>query len=493
MMRTTDVTTLAGPCTAILVYLALPDTYLVSGRGEIVLDGSARWTLALAAWMAVWWISEAVPVAVTALLPIVLFPLFGLNSLAGVTTAYAHPLIFLFFGGFLLSISIEKWRLHAWIARRVVARAGGDARRMVGGFMLVAAFLSMWLSNTATAIMMLPIAISTIAAVDAEATPEVGANFARCLLLGVAYAASIGGTATLIGSPPNLFVATFIHEQFGIQLDFRQWMVAAAPVTVLMLPLTWLALTRFIAPVDGHSTALNAEPGSLQRWRELGPAARRVGVVFLFAVIGWLSRASLAGLEIAGHTPFANLSDTGIAMCAGLALFVIPAGAGNGRLLDWHDVEKLPFGTLILFGGGLALAATVSATGADGFIGAQLAALVGVPHWLAITVIVTVVVFLTEMTSNTATTTTLAPILAATAIALGLQPLAVVIVTALAASSAFMMPVATPPNAIVFASGRISVMAMARAGLLVNLIAIAVITAVALLWLPQVVAHGVLR
>ena len=492
-MRLSKLSIIAGPCAAIIVYIVLPSHYSLAGAGDIVLQSDARWTLALASWMALWWLTEALPVAATALLPIAVFPLFGLNSTAAVTAAYAHPLIFLFFGGFLLSIAIEKWGLHRWLAQRVVGRAGDDPRRLVAGFMLVSAFASMWLSNTATTIMMLPIAVSIIADVDRRAPPQVAANFARCLLLGVAYAASIGGTATLIGSPPNLFVASFLHERFGVDLDFRQWLLVAMPVSLVMLPLTWLVLTRVVAPLGRTGAGIEFGPIGAAPWSALAPGARRVAVLFLLTVAAWLTRASLNSLEIDGVLPFAGLTDTGIAVLAGLALFVIPAG-GTGpagvRLMTWQDAERLPFGTLILFGGGLALAGTVSATAADQFIGAQLAALQGIPTWLAVMAVVSAVVFLTELTSNTATTTTLVPILAAAAVALHFDPFGLVIVTALAASCAFMMPVATPPNAIIFSSDRVPVAAMARAGLLINVIAIVVITVVALYWIPRVTPVG---
>ncbi len=487
-MRARPLAIVAGPCVAIIVYMLLPRHYLAAGGDPVALGAAARGTLAVGSWMALWWIAEAVPVAATALVPVAVFPLLGLNDLASVTASYAHPLIFLFFGGFLLSLAIEKWRLHAWIAQAVVGLTAGDARYMVGGFMLVAAFASMWLSNTATAIMMLPIAAAIIAGTDAGSAPGEADKFARCLLLGIAYGASIGGTATLIGSPPNLFAASYLQEHFGVALDFRRWMAIALPVALVMLPLTWLLLTRVIAPFD--RSVAPALPAAPLRFAELPRAARRVALVFALAVLGWLTRSQLNALEIGGLVPFAHLTDTGIALLAGLALFVLPADADGERLMDWEDAERLPFGTLLLFGGGLALAATVTASGADRFIGAQLAGLAGTPPWLVLCIVIAAVVFLTELTSNTATTTTLVPILAAGAVVLGLAPTSLIVVTALSASCAFMMPVATPPNAIVFSSGRVPVAVMARSGLLVNLLAIAVITVLALTWIPWVTGNG---
>ncbi|MEQ8496037.1 MAG: DASS family sodium-coupled anion symporter [Gammaproteobacteria bacterium] len=474
----------AGPLLATLVFLLLPATYLDSGGLEIELTRAARGTLALAAWMAAWWLTEAIPVPATALLPLALFPLLGLADIDVVASAYAHPLIFLFFGGFLLSLAIEKWALHTWIAHHVVAFAAGNARRLVGGFMLVTAGASMWLSNTATTVMMLPIALSAIGEVERDA-PALAPAFSRCLLLGIAYAASIGGMGTLIGSPPNLFVASFLTERFDYTLDFRGWMLLALPVVMVFLPLVWWLLTRVLAPVPARLPL--TPPAHRTAWGALPRGARRVALVFALAVLAWMTRTALNAWEIGGMRPFAALSDTGVAMLAGLALFVVPDGAGRGaRLMQWEDAERLPMGTLILFGGGLALAATISATGADRFIGAQLVALRGVPAWCVMLAVVAGVVFLTELTSNIATTTTLAPILAAAALASGLDVVGIVVVTALAASAAFMLPVATPPNAIVFGSGRVSVTDMARAGFLVNLLAITLVTLLAVWWMPQV-------
>ncbi len=483
-MRTRQLAIIAGPVFAALVFVVLPGDFVDSGGVRTELSVAARGTLGLAAWMALWWLTEAIPVSATALLPIALFPLFGLNALNAVAASYAHPLIFLFFGGFLLSIAIEKWALHTWIAHRVVALAAGNARRLVGGFMLVTAFASMWLSNTATTVMMLPIALSAIGEVELEAPAE-AARFSLCLLLGIAYSASVGGMGTLIGSPPNLFVASFLSERFDYVVDFRTWMMLALPLVAVFLPLVWLLLTRVLVPIPARLPLTAAGPRT--PWRALPRGARRVALVFAAAVAAWMSRTALNAWDIAGVQPFAALSDTGIAMLAGLALFVLPDGAGAGeRLMSWRDAEKLPIGTLLLFGGGLALAGTISATAADQFIGAQLAALHGVPAWCVMLAVVAGVVFLTELTSNIATTTTLAPILAAAAIGSGFDVVGIVVVTALAASAAFMLPVATPPNAIVFGSGRIAVPDMARAGLLVNGLAIALVTSLAVWWMPHV-------
>ncbi len=492
LMRLSNLAIVCGPLLAIIVYIALPHTY-VDPRGEYVaLDDRARTALAMAAWMALWWLTEALPVSATALLPIVVFPLLGLASIEDVTAPYAHPLIFLFLGGFLLSISIQKWSLHSWIAHCVVDLTGGNTHRLIAGFMGIAAFSSMWLSNTATTIMMLPIAISMIDAVDRAVAKADADRFARCLLLGVAYAASIGGMGTLIGSPPNVFVASFIEKHLGVSLDFRTWMATALPVVCVMLPVSWYLLTRVLVPVrsDLVGRLTLAHQGSTA-WRELRNGARWTAFVFAITVFAWIARPWLVEMDMAGLRPLAGLTDTGIAMCAGLSLFAIPVNWRQREfVMSWSDAEKLPFGTLLLFGGGLTLAAAVTSTGADRFIGAQLIGLGGIPTWLLFAAIVTGVVFLTELTSNTATTTTLVPVLAAAAAVLGLEPVPIIVVTALAASCAFMMPVATPPNAIVFSSGRVSIPEMARAGVVINIVAAGVITVAALVWVPLTVSGG---
>ena len=480
LTRLSNLAIVCGPIAAIIVYIALPQVYVDPRGVHVPLDDMARAALAMAAWMALWWLTEALPVSVTALLPIVVFPLLGLASVREVTAPYAHPLIFLFLGGFLLSIAIQKWSLHSWMAHHVVRVAGGNTHRLIGGFMGIAAFSSMWLSNTATTIMMLPIAMSMINAADTTVAKADADRFARCLLLGIAYAASIGGMGTLIGSPPNVFVASFIEEHFAVTLDFRTWMVTALPVVGVMLPASWYLLTRVLVPIrsDLASGLALTNPGDVS-WRALPDGARWTAFVFVVTVLAWIARPWLVDVAIMGLRPLAGLTDTGIAMCAGLSLFMIPVNWRQREfLMSWSDAETLPLGTLLLFGGGLTLAATVTSTGADRFIGAQLIGLSGVPTWVLIAAVVTGVVFLTEMTSNTATTTTLIPVLAAAAVVFGLDPFALIIVTALAASCAFMMPVATPPNAIVFSSGRVSIPEMAGAGFVINIVAIIVISLV---------------
>ncbi|MFW6067538.1 MAG: SLC13 family permease [Myxococcota bacterium] len=463
----------AGPVAAGLTYAALAGS-------DLGADG--RVTASLAAWMAIWWLTEAIPLAATALLPLVVLPLSGARSLEDTAPPYAHPLIFLFLGGFLLALAMERWGLHRRIALHTLRRFGSDRRRTVGGFMAVAAFMSMWTSNTATAIVMLPIALSVIERIGGEAERE-GAgrdpSFAPSLLLGIAYAASIGGMGTIIGTAPNLFLASFIRDNLDVEIGFADWMRIGVPLVVVLVPLTWLLLTRVLYDVEAAPL-----PGGRETFdralTEIGPIRRpevMVLVVFVLTAAGWLARPSLQEMAVAGTKPFAGLSDAGIAVAAAVLLFVLPVGRGSGeQLLDWEAAARVPWDILLLFGGGLSLAAALRDTGVAEFLGAQVAGLAVLPDVLVVLLVTAMVVFLTELTSNTATTAALVPVLAGVAPAVGLHPYALIFPAALSASCAFMLPVATPPNAIIFGSGRVSIAQMARTGFWLNLLAIAVLS-----------------
>lgn len=478
----------AGPIVAVLVYGLLPVAYLDPDGVSVPFSAAGRATAAVAAWMAVWWLSEAIDVYATALLPLVALPLLGARTMRETAAPYAHELIFLFLGGFLLALAMERWGLHRRIALVALRIVGSRSTYMVAGFMAVTAVLSMWVSNTATAIMMLPVAISVIDLVEghrAAATPGASAaarprNFALALLLGVAYAASIGGLATPIGTPPNLFLLSFARSELGVDISFARWMRFALPLVALLLPLTWLLLTRFLFPpelerIPGGSGMIRrslAELGPMQ------PAERRVLTVFAAASALWITRPFLVELEFAGARPAAGLTDAGVAMLAALVLFVAPAGSRPPRfVLDWETARKVPWGILILFGGGLSLAAAISANGVGEFLAARVATWADVEPLLLLVCIVTLVVFLTELTSNTATSAALIPLLAGLAPGLGMNPLLLIVPAALSASCAFMLPVATPPNAIVFGSGLITVPQMVRAGFWLNWICVAAIAA----------------
>lgn len=473
----------AGPLLALLCFLLLPESY-ASGGDVVALSASSRATAALAIWMGVWWFSEAIHISATALLPLAFLPVFGVTSMREAAAPYAHELIFLFMGGFLLALTMERWNLHRRIALVALSVVGERPVAMVAGFMAVTATLSMWVSNTATAVMMLPVALSVVDLVvqqlDSESeNPAATRNFALCLMLGIAYAASIGGLATPIGTPPNLFLLSFAREELGLRISFVRWMTIGLPLTLLFLPLTWLLLTRLLYPIR-LPRVQGARELVRRELRALGPMSRAEWItlaVFVATSCLWVTRPLLAPVEIAGTLPFAGLSDAGIAMLAAMLLFVTRADEDH-FVLDWETAVRLPWGILLLFGGGLSLAAAIRAGGVGEFLGAQVVSLAGAPALLVVLLVTAGMVFLTELTSNTATTATLVPILAALAPALGIDPVALIVPAALAASCAFMLPVATPPNAVVFASGHVTIAEMSWAGLWLNALGIALIPAV---------------
>jgi solute carrier family 13 (sodium-dependent dicarboxylate transporter), member 2/3/5 len=476
-----------------VVYQVLPEAYQTADGTVAPLPPAARATAAVGVWMATWWLTEAVHVSVTALLPIVLLPLLGARTIEDATAPYAHPLIFLFLGGFLLALSMQHWELDRRVALVTLRLVGDRPRNIVGGMMVATALMSMWVSNTATVAMMLPIALSVTALIDRMQNPEGSGEapvaFPVALLLGIAYGASIGGTGTIIGTPPNLFVASFIRERFGLDIAFVQWMLLAMPMVILFLPLGWLLLTRVLYPVPAGRL-----PGGRalveDEYRALGTASRGEWAtlgVFTATALAWVTRPLLVQLEVAGTQPLRGLTDTGIAVAAGVALFVIPVRPSERTfVMNWDTARQLPWGILLLFGGGLSLAAAIDETGVSAFLGHQAAVVGPLPILLLVGLVATGVIFLTELTSNTATTAALVPILAAIAPSLGVDPFQVIVSVALAASAAFMMPVATPPNAIVFGSGHITMPQMIRAGFWMNLISIALVTATVVLLVPVV-------
>jgi solute carrier family 13 (sodium-dependent dicarboxylate transporter), member 2/3/5 len=438
--------------------------------------GDPGWHAAgIALLMATWWISEAVPIAVTALLPLVLFPMAGAGSISETASPYAAPIIFLFMGGFLVALAMQRWQLHKRIALRIIQRVGTGPAAIVGGFMLASALLSMWVSNTATALMMLPVAISVIGLAkeaDGSGGSGVGANFSVALVLGIAYGCNIGGMATLVGTPPNALLVGFIESEYGQTISFAQWMAVGLPLVALGLPTAFLVLTRVTYPlkikvIPGAEETVARELSTLGR---MSREEKRVGIVFVLTALAWITRPFL-GQWIPG------LSDAGIAMTGGLAMFLIPSNLSKGEfLMDWPTARNLPWGTLILFGGGLSLAGAFTRTGLSSWIGESMAGMAGLPIVFILLVVVTVVVFLTELTSNVATTATFLPVIAALALGIGQNPLLLAIPAVLGASCAFMLPVATPPNAIVFGTGHVTVPQMARAGLILNILFLGIIT-----------------
>lgn len=476
----------AGPIVAALAYAWLPAGYTTADGTVLALAHPARATASLAAWMAVWWMTEAIPIYVTALMPVALLPLLQAVPIATAARPYGHHLIFLFLGGFMLSLAMERWRLHARIALRIVRVVGTRPDAIVAGFMLATATLSMWVSNTATAVMMLPIAISIIEVAQrgADATSAASRNFAVCLLLGIAYAASIGGMATIIGTPPNVFLVSYVRDTYGQQISFLRWLGVGLPLTAVLLPVCWWLLTRVLYRV-GCDRAPAAAAAAGAAWDALGPMSRGerlTGLVFLLAVAGWITRPWLVAVEIGGVRPLAGLDDAGIAVLVALALFVLPVRLREREfLLDWATASRMPWGILILFGGGLSLAAAIDHTGVGSFLGHAVGRFGGLAPWLLVLLTTAIVIFLTELTSNLATTVTFVPIVAAIAVPLGVHPFLLIVPTTLAASCAFMLPVATPPNAIVFGSGRLVIGDMVRAGIWLNLLATVLVTLLAYL------------
>jgi sodium-dependent dicarboxylate transporter 2/3/5 len=472
-----------GPVLAGVCYLLLPEQYW-DAAGEQMIDFTleGRVTLAVMTWMAVWWLTEAIDISATALLPIPLLPLMGAASVVEATAPYAHPLIFLLLGGFLVALSMQRWGLDRRIALITLRLVGDRPTNMIAGLMMATAFLSMFVSNTATTAMMLPIGLSVIALLrrgngEDAAGPGSG-NFALCMMLGIAYAASIGGVGTKIGTPPNGFVLGFVEDNYGHEIDFASWLKLALPLVVVFLPITWLVLTRFVYPVPAARIE-GARDLVRQAYEGLGavkPGEWVTLIVFAATALAWITRPILARW-IPG---LSNNGDTVIAMVAAVLLFLIPVNARRREFaMNWQTAQKAPWGILILLGGGLSLAAAVRRNGVAELFGNQVSALGDVPPVVLVLAVTALVIFLTELTSNTATTATLVPILAALAPGLGVHPYLLVFPAAIAASCAFMLPVATPPNAIVFGSGYLTIPQMCKAGLWLNLIGILLITGLA--------------
>ncbi|MEE9222112.1 MAG: DASS family sodium-coupled anion symporter [Nitrosomonadaceae bacterium] len=436
--------------------------------------------------MAVWWVTQVLPLPVTSLLPIILFPLIGISSVREATVPYVNPVIFLLLGGFIIATALQRWQLHRRLALTILHLVGSHPHAIVGGFMVVSALLSMWISNTATTIMMLPIAIS-LAQVMLEGQSKEAANkFTVCLMLGIAYAASIGGLGTLIGTPPNAMVAAFMTQTYGINIGFAQWMSFGLPVVFILVPIAWLLLTRLVFTFDlGHNTtAAGVVDSELEALGLMTTPEKRTAIVFVFIALAWVTRPLLQ--QIPG---LAALNDTIIAVVGAVSLFLIPSGEKqqkNTRLLNWSTAKGIPWGVLLLFGGGLSLAAAISSSGLAAWLGTVLSVLTSFHVFTLLLSIVAMVVFLTELTSNTATTATLLPVLGGIATAAYLEPMLLIAPMALAASCAFMLPVATAPNAIVFGSGKVSIPQMARAGFCLNLVVITLITPLAYLLIPLI-------
>ncbi|GMA39972.1 SLC13 family permease [Mobilicoccus caccae] len=487
---------LGGLLAAGLIYLILPD--------DLPPDG--KLTAATAVLMGIWWMTEALPIPATALLPLIIFPVFATDvKVDDVGASYGNNIIFLFMGGFLLALAMQRWNLHRRIALVVVRMMGTSPAMIIAGFMVATGFISMWVSNTATAVMMLPIGVSVLllvarmgvdapgeegALVRPENDPEGGegaetldeavirTNFGTALMLGIAYAASLGSLGTIIGTPPNTLLAGYMSDTFGVTIGFGQWMLVGVPLSLVFLVLCWFLLTKVlfrpeISELPGGRALLDDEIS------KLGPTSsgeKRVLVMFILAAMSWVFIPLVSEYGLGLNSPF--LSDAGIAMVVGVLLFLLPSGAARGvRLLDWDSAVNLPWGVLLLFGGGLALSAQFGSSGLTKWIGEQVTALGAIPVVVLVLIVATGTLFLTELTSNTATAATFLPVAGGIAMGLGIDPLLLAVPVALSATCAFMLPVATPPNAIAFGSGYVTIGQMVKGGFLLNLAGMLLVTA----------------
>ncbi len=467
----------AGPLAALLVTLTVD---LDPGNPAVTR------TAAIAVWMVIWWLTEAVPLAVTALLPVVVFPILKIMPGREVAGLYFNNVIFLLLGGFIVALAMERWQLHRRLALTIIASLGSSPRRLILGFMVATAFLSMWISNTATTMMMVPIALGALARLEASENSQ-SPRLAVALLLGIAYAASIGGIATLIGTPPNLAFARIYAITFpeAAEISFTGWFTFALPISLVFLALTWVGLsawaTRSDSPVIVDRKIFSDELAGL------GPMSREEKLVlghFVALALLWLTRGdvNLGAVTITGWGSLLGLSgyvdDGTVAVAVAVSLFLFPSDRSpSGRVMDWRTAKALPWHIVLLFGGGFALARGFTASGLSQWVGGNLAGLSQYPPVLIVATLCLAVTFLTELTSNTATAELLLPVLAAVAVSIDVHPLMLMVPATISASCAFMMPVATPPNAIVFGTDRLTIPQMARMGIILNFTGVILITA----------------
>ncbi|MGL2571039.1 DASS family sodium-coupled anion symporter [Helicobacter pylori] len=513
---------IGGALIALIIYYAL-DAQMPHIVEEIPKLSSLNYkampvVAGVAVLMGIWWMTEAIDLPATALLPLVLFSVFSVDQFSSVSSSYASPIIFLFMGGFILALSMQKWNLHTRIALSIILLVGTSPRRLILGFMIATGFLSMWVSNTATAVMMFPVGMSVlqlvaklvgkentsnswyqkeeitkahggimgnivhkgkdIAQVIQEKTTIYRTNFSICLMLGIAYSASIGSLGTLIGTPPNALLAGYMKTAFNIEIDFAQWMVFGTPLAFIMLISSWLLLTYVIFPlkikeIPGGKEVVRLELNKLGR---LSQAEISVGIIFILASLGWIFLDTILkswGIKI-------DKIDSVIAMGVSALLFILPANNQGDRLIDWGVAKKLPWDVLLLFGGGLALSAQFSKTGLSLWIGHLVSGFSYLPILFIIVMVTLMVIFLTEITSNTATAAAFLPVIGGVAMGMGYenhQSLLLTIPVALSATCAFMLPVATPPNAIAYGSGYVKITDMIKAGLWLNLVGVVLISA----------------
>ncbi|WP_298322711.1 DASS family sodium-coupled anion symporter [uncultured Dokdonia sp.] len=440
--------------------------------------------IAVAAWMIIWWVTEAVSISVTALIPLALFPLLGIGDIKEVASNYANPIVYLFFGGFVIALALEKVNLHKRIALSILKITGTKANGIILGFMIATGLMSMWISNTASTVVMLPIAVSVIQLLidDEDGFTKNDRNFALSIMLGIAFGANIGGMATLIGTPPNSVMLAFLNESYNIDIGFFQWMKMGVPFSIILMIITYFMITRVFYK---NNLGNIGKSGNIIQTEldKLGPVSKGEKVVlaiFLITAISWMLRSYLNQL-----LPEITLTDTTISVIAALLMFIVPINYKDGKFpLAWEDSSRLPWGILILFGGGLALASGLAQSGFIDMIGSYISQQEDWSMWVVTAVLIFLMLFMTELMSNVALVTILVPLVVGIAIGMDVPILQMVIPVTLASSCAFMLPMATPPNAIVFASGHVRVDQMARVGVVLNLISVGLLFALAYYVVP---------
>ena len=429
--------------------------------------------------MAVWWMTEALPFAATALLPVGLFPLLGVADIVDSAAPYASDTVFLFLGGFVVALTMQRWQLHRRIALRTVLAVGTKPTRIIAGFMIATCFISMWVSSTATTMMMLPMGLSVIALLRKDGR-ELDHNFSTCLMLGIAFAATISTTSTVVATPGNAFVVAYMAESHGVHISFAQWMAVGTPLALVFLCIAWFLLTRVIYPprideIPGGERLIRSQYTELGR---MSRGERIIAAVFVITALSWIFIPLLSGTaSVEAVAPWlSRFSEAGIAVLAAIACFLIPVRPAQGQMLmRWEDTKELPWGVLLMFGGGLSMSAMITRTGLSEWIGDRVSVLEGVHTVIVIVAVAVLVLFLTELTSTTATITTYVPVFGGIAMGLGLDPLVLVLTTVFAAGFAFMLPVATPPNAIAISTGHVTIGQMVRGGWCLNLVGIVLV------------------
>jgi len=450
--------------------------FIVNAPFQILSD-TADAVIAVAVWMITWWITEAVSISVTSLLPLVLFPLVGAMEIKEVSSNYGHPIVFLFFGGFVMALALEKVKLHKRIALNIINYTGTSPNKIILGFMIATAFLSMWISNTASTLVMLPIGISVIRLLidDEDGFTKNDRNFALSIMLGIAFSANVGGVATIIGTPPNSVLIGFLESEYGIEISFLKWMGLGLPFSILMIFLTYLIIVKVVYP-NGLTSFVKSDTLIKTEIKQLGalrPEEKKVIGVFVVAILCWIFRIYI------NKIPGIKISDTEISIWTAIVLFLIPYDFKKGKfILVWSDTSKIAWGILILFGGGLALASGLSKTGIIDAIATAIASYKEISALLIVSLLIVLMLFMTEVMSNVALVSVLTPVVAGIAIGMEIPMIYVLIPVTMASSCAFMLPMATPPNAIVFSSGYIKVMDMVRVGFILNLISVIILIVV---------------